>query len=77
MTKKLPDLAFTSSPGIEYPEQPFHPPQIYSEYCGSWLDGAPTNSENEVYPLVREAIFRALGGYDPTTGRIDQTELGP
>ena len=70
-----PDIGMALRPGTRYPAAPFHPPESYPEFGDSWLGNGPFDPENHVYPLVREALFRHLGGYDTKTKRVDLSAL--
>jgi uncharacterized protein (DUF362 family) len=70
-----PDIGMALSPGTRYPVAPFHPPELYPEFDGSWLSAGPLDSSNHVYPLVRQALFRHLGGYDAKTNQVDLSVL--
>lgn len=70
-----PDIGMALCPGARYPVAPFHPPEPYPEFDGSWLSAGPFDPSNLVYPLVREALFRHLGGYNATTNQVDLSVL--
>src|SRR4029453_3180135 len=62
-------------PGVCYPVAPFHPPEPYPEFDGSGLSAGPFDPLNLGYPLVREALFRHLGGYNAATKQVDLSVL--
>jgi uncharacterized protein (DUF362 family) len=66
-------IAFRSA--TPYPAAPYHPPQLYPEFRNSWLSTGPFDPGNHVYSLVREALFRHLGGYDAATREVDLSVL--
>lgn len=70
-----PDVAIAQRMGAIYPVAPFHPPERFPEFDGSWLGRGPFDSQNDVYRLVREALFRLVNGYDPVTQRVDVSTL--
>jgi uncharacterized protein (DUF362 family) len=70
-----PDVGMALRPGTCYPVAPFHPPELYPEFDRSWLKTGPLDLSNLVYPLVREALFRHLGGYDAKTNQVDLSVL--
>jgi len=69
------DVAISMSPGAVYSQPPFDPPCNYPEFEASSFYNGITDEANVVYSLVREALFRHLGGYDPETGQVDITVL--
>jgi len=70
-----PDIGMALRPGTRYPVAPFYPPEPYPEFDGSWLSAGPFDSSNLVYHLVREALFRHLGGYNSSTNQVDLSAL--
>jgi uncharacterized protein (DUF362 family) len=70
-----PDIGMAMRIGTRYPLAPFHPPELFPEFGRSWLSTGPFDAENYVYPLVREALFRHLGGYDVKTTQVDLSAL--
>lgn len=70
-----PDIGIALRIGAHYPGAPFHPPKSYPEFEGSWLSTGPFDPQNHVYPLVREALFRHLGGYDIHTKEVNLSAL--
>lgn len=70
------DLGLAFREGTKYPVAPFHPPQSYPEFEGSWLSNGPFDPTNQVYSLVREALFRHCGGFDTNTNTVNLTALG-
>jgi uncharacterized protein (DUF362 family) len=70
-----PSIGMALRIGTRYPVAPFHPPELFPEFGCSWLSTGPFDTENHVYPLVREALFRHLGGYDVKTTQVDLSAL--
>lgn len=54
-----------------YPDPPFDPPARFAEFEGTDVATVRTDPSNSVYAMVREALFRALGGYSSGSGCID------
>ena len=75
MLLQSPHVALAMDGQAEYPEPPFHPPEQLPEFKDSWLSAGPFDPANRVYRLVREALFRLVGGYDIRTGRVDLDAL--
>jgi uncharacterized protein (DUF362 family) len=74
-SKNQADIGVALRKGTRYPIAPFHPPRLYPEFANSWLSTGPCDPENHVYPLVREALFRHLDGYDTETKEVDLSVL--
>jgi len=70
-----PDIGLAFRQGTLYPEAPFHPPAVFPEFMGSYLSKGPLDSTNNVYSMVREALFRHLGSYDAKTRMVDLSAL--
>src|SRR5688572_21670209 len=70
-----PDIGLAFCQGSSYPKAPFHPPAVFPEFEGSLLSRGALDCANTVYSMVREALFRHLGGYDAKTKMVDLTAL--
>jgi uncharacterized protein (DUF362 family) len=75
MSISKPDVGVAIRAGANYPAAPFDPPELYPEFRNSRLSGGPFNPANHVYALVREALFRHLGGYNVETKQVDLSVL--
>jgi uncharacterized protein (DUF362 family) len=77
---RLPDIGMAFRMGACYPSPPFDPPVLYPEFAQSPLQPESVDSNNVVYSLVREALFRHLNGYDAKNNVVDVSvlrSLGP
>jgi uncharacterized protein (DUF362 family) len=68
MTPDPRHVAWARDEGAAYPAPPFDPPPGFDE-----LGATRTDPSNRVYGLVREALFRHLGGWND--GRVDVAAL--
>lgn len=71
----IPDIGMAFSMGARYPTPPFDPPEHYPEFDQSSVRAERVDSNNIVYSLVREALFRHLDGYDAKNNAVDLSVL--
>ena len=71
----IPDIGMAFSTGARYPTPPFDPPEQYPEFDQSSVRAERVDSNNIVYSLVREALFRHLDGYDAKNNAVDLSVL--